>query len=305
MRTAPVILFVYNRPEHTFRTLESLRANELAGESRLFIFADGVKEGASAETKAQVAKTREVIRSAQWCGEVEIIESPENKGLADSVMNGVSKVIGQYGSAIVLEDDMITAPGFLHFMNDSLERYSTENNVACISGYVYPLANEFELSFFVKGADCWGWATWEDRWNEFKGNTKDLKKKIEEKGLLADLTFNGSYPYMEMLVDREAGKNQSWAILWYAWALVTNRLCLYPPASLVHNTGNDGSGTHSSQASDRFDVKLHDETVSFPDVVQESTEGRKAFEMFFRTLSSGDPAPLHKRILQRLKRMFS
>lgn len=304
MSTAPVILFVYNRPEHTRRTLESLAENKLAGSSVLYVFADGPRADASADAKRLIAETREVVRSRQWCAAVHFSESDRNKGLAASVVEGVSAVIAKHGRAIVLEDDMVTAPGFLEFMNASLDRYAADGNVACISGYVYPLAQRLDTAFFVKGADCWGWATWSDRWNAFNAKSQGLKQKIVEKDLLAEFTFNGSYPYMQMLTDREEGRNQSWAILWYAWALVNNKLCLYPPTSLVHNTGNDGSGTHSVQASDKFDVRFTGGEVRFPSGVNESAEGRKAFEEFFTSLTRGQGG-IYDRIIGKIKRLFS
>lgn len=308
METAPIVLFVYNRPEHTQRTLESLMRNDLSAHSELYIFADGAKPNASTEVLEQIKRTRELIRAKDWCATVHVKESDKNKGLAASVLEGVTEVINKHGKVIALEDDLILAPDFLKFMNSSLDRYAAESRVACISGYVYPLKTKFEKAFFLKGADCWGWATWKDRWSEFNSNKEGLRNQIMEKGLLNDFTFNGTYPYMEMLEDREAGKNQSWAILWYAWSLLKGRFCLYPPQSLVHNIGNDGSGTHSFQAVNTFDVKLGKlGSIGFLDDITESKEGRKAFETFFVSLMPKDEKKrsLYKKIIDKIRTKFS
>lgn len=305
---APIVLFVYNRPEHTARTLESLKKNEQALLSELYVFADGPKPGASAETLRQIDLTREIIRSAQWCGKVNIIESRENKGLAVSIMEGVSRIIQEHGKVIVLEDDLITAPSFLSFMNEALKKYENEKKVACISGYVYPLEKEFETAFFVKGADCWGWATWSDRWQQVNTNPTDLKNTINRKGLLNDFNFSGSYPYMEMLTDREEGKNQSWAILWYASSLVKDLLCLYPPYSLVHNIGNDGSGTHTLAAIKKFDVELREtKAIAFPSALEENKEARTAFKLFFDSVKKVNPSKptFSGRIIKKIRSLLS
>jgi hypothetical protein len=305
MKYAPVILFVYNRPSHTLRTLESLDKNVLAGESELFIYADGPKKDASADALSSIALTREIITSRQWCGKTTVLESDVNKGLAVSITEGVSEIIRKYGRAIILEDDHVTSPAFLSFMNEALDKYEQEKKVACISGYVYPLATKFNEAFFIKGADCWGWATWSDRWNPEEANAGWLRKELSDKKLLDDFTFNGSYPYLEMLMDREQGKNQSWAIIWYAASLLRGKLCLYPPYSLVRNIGNDGSGTHTTSAVDKYDTELKEvSAIRFPSSVEESVQARAAFEQFFRS-ASRENLGLASRIIRRLKKIFS
>jgi hypothetical protein len=206
---------------------------------------------------------------------------------------------------IVLEDDLVVAPDFLDFMNAALVRYQDEKAVACISGYVYPLKRNFAEAFFVKGADCWGWATWADRWDPAAYQAPELISRIKEQDKTALFDFNSSYPYMKMLEDRAAGLNQSWAIIWYASAFVENKLCLYPPHSLVKNTGNDGSGTHTLSAEDAYDTELKRiNQVRLPDRIAESAEGREAFERFFRGAVPAPPNVL-QRIIRKLKLMFS
>ena len=129
MKLAPIILFVYNRPWHTEQTLRALMANELAVESELYIYADGPKPNATDEQLQKIREVRQLIRQEQWCGKVHVVESEKNKGLANSVINGVSEIVNKYGRIIVLEDDLKTSPTFLTYMNQALEYYESFHSV--------------------------------------------------------------------------------------------------------------------------------------------------------------------------------
>lgn len=244
MSYAPIILFIYNRPNHTMRTLEALSSNTLAQESDLFIYADGPKENATEEQRERIRQTREVARSRQWCRTVTLIESDTNKGLAASIIAGVTETVNKYGRVIVLEDDLITSPYFLEYMNEALNVYKDTEKVACIHGYVEPHEKPLPETFFMKGADCWGWGTWKRAWDKFNPNGQELLDEIHRRNCERDFNFGNAYPYVRMLEDQIAGKNDSWAIRWLASAYLCDMYCLYPNETLVLNTGFDGSGTH-------------------------------------------------------------
>ncbi|MDD4082332.1 MAG: glycosyltransferase [Sphaerochaetaceae bacterium] len=156
MGFAPIVLFVYSRLDHTKRTVEALKNNLLADESNLIIFSDAPK---NEKSKKAVEEVRKYIHSIKGFKSVKIIERKNNVGLANSIIDGVTKVVNKYGKIIVLEDDLVTSKYFLNFMNDSLELYKNESKVISISGYTYPVGGLAE-TFFIKGTDCWGWATW-------------------------------------------------------------------------------------------------------------------------------------------------
>jgi hypothetical protein len=305
MALAPVILFAYNRPIHTKKTLVSLKQNYLANQSTLYIYIDGPKVDASGEQKNKIDLVKQIVKEDNWCKEVIIIESNTNKGLALSVTDGVTSVISKYGKVIVLEDDLITAPLFLTFMNNSLEFYKSNDDVACISGYVYPLKEKFNSAYFLKGADCWGWATWENKWKKvFENEPEKLYKELNDRKLVTEFNFNNTYPYLQMLKDRIDSKNQSWAILWYASAFLQNKYCLYPPSSFLQNIGNDGTGTHSISSTNLFDVHLNMlELPSFPDKVAENLQARKAFELFFHALTGSKKKTVLQTIKHKIKNL--
>ena len=156
MDLAPVILFVYNRLWHTKQTVEALRKNEHAMNTDLFIFSDAPKNNISAPA---VEEVRKYIRGIGGFRSVSIVERDENFGLSKSIVDGVTSLCNEFGRVIVLEDDLVTSPYFLNYMNEGLNIYRHEEDVISIHGYVYPLVENLPETFFFRGTDCWGWAT--------------------------------------------------------------------------------------------------------------------------------------------------
>ena len=242
---APIALFVYARLDHTRRTVEALKRNPLADASDLIVFSDAPKR---AELAASVEDVRSYIRGLDGFKSITIVEREGNLGLAASIIDGVSKVCEAHGRVIVLEDDLVTSPFFLSFMNDALDCYKETPQVAAISGYHPPFKKRPADTFFQRDADCWGWATWQRAWKKFNPDGKDLLSQLAQRGLLRLFDQDGSYPYVGMLEEQIAGRNESWAIRWRASVILNDMLSLYPRDSLVCNIGFDGSGTHGGAA---------------------------------------------------------
>ena len=250
--TAPIIIFMYNRPTHAAYALEALSKNELAIESDLTIFCDGPKSSKDLEL---VRLTREVAYSAKGFRSVRIVERTINMGLANSIINGVTEVCNKRGRVIVLEDDLVTAPSFLRFMNNALDKYQDELRVGSIHGYWYPVDCAVPDTFFLRGASCWGWATWSRAWQQFESDGVKLLKDLRSHNLQKEFDLGGACKYTNMLKAQVAGRNNSWAIRWHASAFIAGLLQLSPGKSLVQNIGFDNSGTHCS-ASEDYDVSL-------------------------------------------------
>ena len=284
MNFAPVALFVYNRPQHTRQTVEALLANAESAQTPLYIFSDAPKNAAG---NKEVAEVRSMLRNITGFKSVSIIERENNFGLANSIIAGVSHICAEHGRVIVLEDDLVTSPYFLKFMNEGLEKYQDEHQVISIHGYIYPVEQALPETFFLKGADCWGWATWKRGWDLFDPDGKKLLAELKRRKLTRQFDFDGSYPYIKMLKNQIVGKNNSWAIRWYASAFLAGKLTLYPGRSLVHNTGIDGSGTHCSDTMD-FSGELAHSPITIEDIkVEESLIARQQFVKFhLRTQSS-------------------
>lgn len=301
MKLAPVILFAYNRPWHTLQTLQSLKKNVFANESILYIYIDGPKKDASQEQLKNIEEVKQICRQEKWCAEVNIMEAKENKGLSASVIRGVTEIIDRYGKIIVLEDDLVSDVYFLKFMNDSLDLYEKNEDVVSVTGYIYPVEKKLPANFFLKGADCWGWATWKRGWDLLDTNGERLLNELKEKELTMDFDFDQTYPYTTMLEEQVGGKNNSWAILWYASAYLKNKFTLYPGISLIQNIGNDSSGTHSL-TTDKFKVKFESKPVQVTTMKAEEDKGsKKIISQFFASLKEEKKSSIFERMLNRLK----
>lgn len=305
MNTAPVILFVYNRPDHTAKTLDALAGNSLSQQTDLIIYADGAKPGASENEMRKIEAIKKLIGDEKRFRTTTIYISEKNKGLANSIIDGVTETVNKYGSVIVMEDDLVTSPHFLSFMNQALQLYADNKEVACISGYIYPVREKLPGSFFLKGADCWGWATWKRSWDIFEKKGEVLYDKLLLNGHSADFDFYDSYPYMQMLKDQIHGKNKSWAIRWYASAYLEGMLTLYPGQSLVKNIGFDGSGEHSGKKKiaeldfPNDPVKLH----SIPLV--EDSHAKKVVASYFRqTINNSFKSALKRKMTRLLQKIL-
>ena len=280
----PIAIFCFNRLEHLVKTIEALRQNAMAENSPLFIFSDGARNDIEREA---VVAVRKYIDSIEGFGSINIIQRETNYGLAKSIITGVNFVFKSFDRIIVLEDDMISSPHFLRYMNEALDMYAQDDRVACIHGYTYPCEIELPETFFLKGADCWGWGTWRRGWDLFCEDGQLLLEKIESRNLQNEFNFDGSFRYTKMLRDHIIGKNDSWAIRWHASLFLQDKLCLYPGRSLIHNIGNDNSGTHS-QHSQIFDTRLSNSRIDISNIVVSISEpSRQAFIKYFRKVHGG------------------
>jgi acetyltransferase-like isoleucine patch superfamily enzyme len=255
----PVVIFVYNRPEHTKKTIESLAKNHLAHETEVYIYADATKNEKVIEKVKEVRKYIDSLQNNKYFKSIEIKKAESNKGLANSVISGVNKVIEKYGKVIVVEDDLVSSPDFLQYMNAALDYYEKDDEIWSISGYTFniDIPKDYNSDVYLSYRGCsWGWASWRDRWekvdwdisdyNNFKTNKK-LRKKFNR----------GGRDMANMLDLQMQGKIDSWAIRWCYAQSKLDMLTVYPIVSRIRNIGLDGMGTHSGITL-KFDVILND-----------------------------------------------
>lgn len=247
----PVVLFAYNRLDHLSQTVAALKQNNGASDTSLIVFCDGPR---SEDDKQKISDVRSFLERTTGFASIELHFSDENKGLAPSVINGVSHVLKDFPSVIVLEDDIVTSPDFLDFMNLALIAYEGQEMVASISGYIDALPDLPETFFSRKGGS-WGWATWRRVWDRVDWNGEALLEQLEASQRVADFDFGSGVGFSNMLKAQVAGKNSSWAIRFYVWSFLGGMVHLTPGKSLVQNIGHDGSGTHCDP-SDFFDTDL-------------------------------------------------
>lgn len=301
---APVVLFVYNRPDHTRRTLEALAANALADASTLYMYADGPRLGASSVERKAIQSTRRVLRERKWCKQVHIIESDHNLGLADSIVKGVTEVVNKHGKVIVLEDDIITSQGFLQYMNDALSLYENEDKVMHVSGYMFPVKDKLSDTFFYNTASCWGWGTWKIAWQHYDHDAAHLARRVETQGKIRAFDVEDSYPFYQSLLANANGQKKTWAVRWYASFFLQDGLALHPYPSLTNNVGFDATGENCSTNDIYYWPTLAQniETKLIP--LKESTLVRVAMKAFYNTNLTPQKAPSLLQLVRKTKKLI-
>ena len=301
---APIAIFAFNRPVHLQRTLDALAANSLACQSHVTIFCDGPRNDAErGKTDAVRAVAFAEIDKARFAS-VKTVMQECNRGLAPSIIAGVTSMLDVDERIIVVEDDLLTSPHFLRYMNDGLEVYAHEDAVASIHGYGFPhTVSAPPETFFLPGADCWGWATWRRAWDVFEEDAAVLLERIDALRLRHAFDVDGCYGYYEMLEAARDGKVSSWAVRWYAATFLAHKWTLHPAQSLVFNMGNDSSGTHCG-TSNGWDSTLASAPVPVqPMPVATNVIMYNAYK-FFLVRVSGGRWNLLKRRAKRLLRTW-
>jgi len=276
---APILLFVYNRPIHTYKTMVALEKNRLASVSNLYIYSDGFKDDSNID---DVNAVREVIKRNYEFKQIILIERETNLGLARNIISGVTEQINRYKRVIVLEDDLITSFSFLEYMNSGLEYYKENPQIWSISAYSPPIhINEnYKLDLFLGyRANSWGWSTWHDRWMKCDWSVSEYTSFIRNP--IKRIKFNrGGRDMTNMLVRQMHGEIDSWAIRWCFSQFLDGSLCLYPVKSKILNIGLDGSGSHCG-VSKKYDVELNDEDIEFTDELKINRKISKNFKNIF------------------------
>jgi hypothetical protein len=261
--------------------VEALKRNALAAESELFVFCDGSTDD---RQRDRVRQVREHVRKIDGFHGVNVIEQSKNIGLAASIIGGVTQVVNEYGRVIALEDDIVTSPYFLTYMNKALDIYEDEHRVMSVTGHNLPLRVKLPDTFFIYGGtNTWGWGTWKRAWAKFNPNSEELLDLLmKNRELILRFNFGGTYDYLSMLRDNAAGRNDSWGVRWYASVFLEGGYGLWPGRSLVNNIGFDGTGRHCG-ATDIYQVsQLADDLKVNKIPIAECQQARKAISAFYR-----------------------
>lgn len=289
---APIVLFTYNRLQHTKQTIEALQNNVYATESELFIYSDAPK---NENAVSAVQTVRDYLHSINGFKNITIIEREENWGLAKNIIDGVTSIVNKYGKIIVLEDDIVTSKYFLKYMNDALKIYETESKLIMISGYLYPIDTKgLPETFFVKAGGCWGWATWANRWKYFSREPQEIRDSFTEEDIYK-FNFNGkTKDFFDQIVANCDGRLYTWAIFW-AVVIYRRGYSLFPVLPLSKNVGHDSSGVNCG-TNNYYDVDLSVDSVkNFPINVVESDIAYTRLGKFMEKISY---VPFWRRILR-------
>lgn len=306
MNLAPIILFTYNRLEHTKKVLESLMQNKLAKDSELYIFCDGMKDNA---TNQEISKSQKLQRflkdfkaQSNDFKNISLTIQDKNIGLADSIINGISKVIKLHKKAIILEDDIIVSKVFLDYMNESLNKYEKQRKVWSINAWSYPIdSSDLDDCYFWRIPHCWGWGTWEDRWNLYARDIKWVVKNFNKSDIKA-INLEGYANYFNDFLLNKNGKIKTWAIFNYLICYKSNALNLAPNISYIKQIGFDGSGVHCGNE-DIYNAKAINEKfpISFPLEIEENKIALSRIQEFHKNLKK----PLISRIKNKILKLYN
>lgn len=298
---APIVAFAFKRPDHLRKMIESLRLNPLASRSALRLYCDAAR---TPDDEPGVDAVRRYAESIDGFASVTPVFRARNLGLARSIVSGVTEMLEANERVIVLEDDLALSPHFLRYMNDGLTLYAADEEVASIHAYCYPATAPLPETFFLRGADCWGWGTWRRAWQDLDLDGSALLARLRNQRLNRRFDFEGTFGYTQMLIDQIEGRNDSWAIRWHASCFLAGRLTLYPGRSLVHNGGFDSSGRHCNSTSD-FDQSLSADAVAVHRLpISESVQARQAIVEFFRSIREPWPVRLRSGLRRTIVRRF-
>ena len=252
MELAPIVIFTYNRPDKTLKVIESLKKNQLAKYSNLYVFCDGINKSKK-DDFFKVNCVIEIIKNTDGFKNIKLIQRNKNLGLYKNITLGLDYIFKKNKKAIILEDDIIVSPNFLKYMNDCLIMYENDNEVGSICSNLSKNKEKLPSTFFLYHQDCWGWGAWRRSWKLFDHNNKRLLKKIKDQGLEKKFNFENKYDFTRLLIGNQL-KKRSWAVNWYASLLVHKKLNLYSSIPMSKNIGLGENSTNSKMIFKVLDV---------------------------------------------------
>lgn len=279
----PIVIFAFNRPVILKETLSALKANVGIKEHTLIFFCDGPKENSSPEQLDKIMQVKQLAESIDWCKQVVINTKDKNVGLANSLVGGITEVLKKYEAIIVLEDDIKTSPFFVKYMIDALTIYKNDENVISISGFNFPFNDPTcsEETFFLRGANCWGWATWRRGWKIYENDGQILLNNLVISDLTYQFDYDGNYIYSKML-RKTIADNHSWAVKWHASAYLKKKLTLYPKNSLTENIGIEGTNVKTRNSMIFGEITNNQPVLNFTQIISENFLMREKFVNHFK-----------------------
>ena len=250
---APILLIAFNRPNHFYQTLIALCKNRFADKSFLYISIDGPISENDKKSQKLIYEYLKIAKN--YFAKVIILKNKVNKGLAENITESISYVLKQHKKIIVVEDDLITSKSFLNFMNDALDFYEEKKEIWHINGHnIVNIKNKKNEIFLWRFMNCWGWATWRDRWFNLEINPEVFIQKFNDQ-MIYKFNLDGSANFWDQVIQNAKGEKKTWAIFWYATIFLNNGICVSPWFSYVKNIGFDGSGINCEKNISKNKVK--------------------------------------------------
>lgn len=287
MDYAPIVLFAYNRPDLTAKTLTALKNNKYARYSDLFVFCDGSK---NSEDLKKCLEVRKLFSTTHGFKTQTLSISKVNLGLGTSIVNGLNEVFKTHTKAIILEDDLITSPFFLEFMNLSLNFYHHNTRVMHISGYSDPISINFPPIYFSQVVSTWGWGTWRESWNKMILDPHYLLNRLRQSNSIKAFDLDSFGYFINQLTNNISGKLNTWGIKWQATIFLNNGLCLNPSKTLVKNQGFGKTATNTTFANKIFtaqEISKMKPSYDFPSDPQIASSILPALKKYYRSRCYG------------------
>ncbi len=307
MTLYPIILFTYNRPWHTEQVLQSLKQNELADQSDLIVFIDGPKENAHEEQRKNIKTVRDIAHREQWCKTVTVHAFEENIGCRNSIIRGITSVLQQHEAVIVLEDDIVTSPYFLRFMNTCLSYYKDMKSVFSVCGATlpekklqFPHDYPYDVCVSLRQINS-GWGTWYDRWKLIDWDLNFVDDFIKNKSM-CEAYSRGGDDLIRMLIEQVEGKSDAWDIQFTYNHFKNHTVSIIPRYSYIDNIGGDGSGTHHFDNNDvlRFDLN---KSIKNPKLLDVLYEDKRIINAFYNAFTY-KKRPLWQKMVNRISRVI-
>lgn len=248
---APIALFAYKRPDELRRTLRALQANYLASQSELYVFIDGAR---SVTEEHKVEQVQNIAKTITGFQKIHLHFSEVNNGCANSIINGVSYVLSQHNTVIVVEDDIVTTPNFLDFINQGLIQYANNPLVFSIGGYTFPFnkpADYFSDVYFYGRTCAWGWGIWADRWFKTDWSVADSDAFMADPLQQKLFNYYGS-DRVRMLKRFLNGEIDTWDIRLCYNQFKQSKLTVFPTISKTLNIGFNGKDGTNTNNYDRY-----------------------------------------------------
>ena len=264
MKLAPIALFVYNRPVELRKVLSSLKKNKDIKKTEIYIFSDGPKKN-----KLDIQKVNNVRKILNKVKDLKIKKKffyKKNRGLKKNIINGVNYVFKIHSKIIVLEDDLLTSPSFIRYMNQSLNYIKDKKNVWHVSAWNYPIKIKKVDStdtFLWSHMNCWGWGTHKKYWKKLILDPNFFIKKLSKEQIF-QFDLEGKLNNWSQLVRNYEKKLNTWAIFWGATIFWNKALCINPIRSYVKNIGINTNSTHTLNfiaQTDKLNEKIK---INFP-----------------------------------------
>ena len=285
MTYSPVVLFTYNRPDSTKLVLESLALNNEAKETELYVFSDAARNENQEKNVQMVRGVIEAFDKTKFKS-VHIKYQTKNQGLARSIIVGVSEVLDNHQSVIVIEDDCVVSTFFLAYMNSALEKYSQNEQVGSITGYSPALKNVPRDDVYAVMRSCsWTWGTWKHVWDKVDFDVRDYKKLRYKISFIKNLNKCGN-DRMYRFIRQHKYNVQSWSIRFGAYLARRQLLTLYPKYSYVSNVGLDYGGVHSSPNAPKA-MKVKNTLALEHPILPEKIREDKSISKEFRRIYGG------------------